>query len=73
MDDQLKDGNADQERPIDPLRRVFIPKEHQRLDGIISFQTLDHTQYQRYTDGSIRRIHPKVNGKVARKLRRGSK
>jgi hypothetical protein len=76
MERQLDDGKvaapADQQRPIDPLRRVFVPVKKRKSDGTIVLQTLDHTQYQRHADGSIRRIHPKVNGKLAKKLRRRS-
>jgi hypothetical protein len=75
MDIQLKDAAnkaVDQQRPIDLTRRIFIPIEKRQSDGTVVFKTLDHTQYQRCEDGSIRRIHPKVNGKQAKKLRRNS-
>jgi hypothetical protein len=73
MDDQLKDGNAAQERPIDPLRRVFIPREAVTPNGTTVFRTMDGDVYCRLDDGSIRRTNPKVNGKQARKLRAKSR
>ena len=73
MDDQLKDrdaeGSRDQQRPIDPLRRVFVPIEKKTANGTIVFCTLDKQLYARLEDGSIRRATPKMNGKQARKLR----
>jgi hypothetical protein len=38
-------------------------------NGTTVFRTLDGEVYARLDDGSIRRAHPKVNGKVARKMR----
>lgn len=73
MDDQLKDrsaeGTRDQQRPIDPLRRVFVPIEKRTANGTLVFRTLDKQVYARLEDGSIRRTTPKMNGKQARKLR----
>ena len=71
MDSQLKDRpiGPDQQKSIDPLRRVFIPVEKRNLDGTYSFKTHDKQSYVRLEDGSIRRVSPKVNGKVARKSR----
>lgn len=60
---------VDQERPIDPLRRVFVPRETKTAKGTIVFRTHDDDVYLRLDDGSIRRAHPKVNGKLARRLR----
>lgn len=77
MEDQLKDGQrqgrADQQPSIDPLRRVFVPIEKRTLNGTLVFKTHDKTIYARLDNGSIRRAVPKVNGKVARRLRRGKK
>jgi len=73
MDDQLKDGSAtatDQRRPIDPLRRVFIPIEKRNSKGMLVFRTHDKQLYVRMENGSIRRATPKINGKEARKARR---
>lgn len=72
MDNQLEDGpkqEADQKYPIDPLRRVFVPREHKTSLGTIVFRTLDREVYCRLEDGSIRRTKPKVNGKHAKKAR----
>ena len=70
MDDQLKDGKADQQPSIDPLRRVFVPIEKRTPAGTLVFRTSDKTLYFRASDGSIRHSTPKVNGKQARKMRR---
>jgi hypothetical protein len=82
MDDQLNKDQAIAGTPkpsIDPLRRVFVPIERKTPAGTWVFRTLDREMYARAGDGSIRRVTPKVNGKVARKRRaqqraqRGSK
>ena len=57
------------EKPIDPLQRVFVPEEKRDVNGNYVFKTIDHTAYIRGKNGSIRRVSPKVNGKVARKAR----
>ncbi len=74
MDEQLKDVDSgkpadDHKPPIDLLRRVFVPVEKRTAKGTV-FRTIDKTLYTRMKDGSIRRVHPKTNGKAARKLRR---
>ena len=58
MDEHLKDQtkNADQERPIDPLRREFVPIEKKNTDGTYSFRTKDKRQYRRMLNGEIRRV-----------------
>ena len=58
-----------QEKEVNPLRRWHIPRESKTSQGTIVFRTLDDTMYVRLENSSIRRVHPKVNGKVARKLR----
>jgi hypothetical protein len=82
MDDQLKDAGinaegvnqpVDQQRPIDPLRRVFVPIEKRTANGTLVFRTLDKQVYVRLEDGSIRRATPKMNGKEARRLRAKSR
>lgn len=55
---------------IDPLRRVFAPIERVTRSGVTMLSTTDHEPYFRANDGSIRRVNVKVNGKLARKLRR---
>ncbi len=60
---------TDQKRPIDPLRRVFVPREAKTPNGTTVFRTRDEDLYLRLDDGSIRRANPKVNGKQARKAR----
>ena len=69
MDDQLKDGKADQQPSIDSLRRVWIPVEKRTANGTPVFRTSDKTLYFRAPDGSIRHSTPKVNGKMTRKAR----
>lgn len=77
MEEHLKDDAAqplDQKPPIiDPLRRVFVPKEAKTSKGTVVFRTLDFQVYARLPDGSIRRSKPKVNGKAARKARARSR
>ena len=70
MDTQPDDGNADQRPSIDPLRRVFVPIERKTANGTTVFRTTDGEVYMRHVDGSIRRSRPKVNGKIAKKMRR---
>lgn len=60
---------ADQQSPIDPLRRIWVPRETKTSKGTIVFRTLDGDVYARLADGSIRRAIPKVNGKEARRAR----
>jgi hypothetical protein len=55
---------------IDPLRRVFVPREREREDGTHIFRTTDGSRYIRGVSGAIRREEPKMNGKEARKIRR---
>jgi hypothetical protein len=73
MDIPLHDGHpqgkADQRPSIDPLRRVFVPIERETADGTTVFRTTDRELYMRHTDGSIRSVQKKTNGKVARKMR----
>lgn len=52
---------------IDPLRRVWIPIEKKRSDGVAVFQTHDRMRYERDITGAIRRAIPKVKGKAARR------
>lgn len=53
-------------RRLDPLRRVFIPRE---VQGV--FRTHDHEIYRRDRQtGSIRKVTPKVKGKAARRAER---
>lgn len=59
-----------EEEPLDPLRRVFVPIEKRMLDGRMIFQTTDRCQYLRDDRGVIVRRYPKVNGKKAKKNRR---
>jgi hypothetical protein len=59
------------EKPsLDLLRRVFVPIERRTVKGTLVFKTQDGDMYARLADGSIRRTHPKVNGKDARRARR---
>lgn len=58
---------------IDPLRRVFVPRETRTSNGTMVFRTTDGDVYARLEDGSIRRAAPKVNGKQARRNRRRAK
>lgn len=60
---------AEEKKDIDPLQRVFVPIEKKTADGTIIFRTTDNQVYHRLADGSIRRETPKINGKLARKLR----
>ncbi len=72
MDEHLNDDSsqsASQERPIDPLRREYVPIEKKTSKGTIVFRTQDKEMYVRLADDSIRRVTPKVNGKVAKRLR----
>lgn len=62
----------DQRLPIDPAQRVFVPIEKRRLDGSWVFKTMDGDQYFRDADGTIRRMQKKVNGKLAKRMRRRS-
>ena len=75
MEEQLKDRLAttaapSQQSHIDPLRRILIPIERRTSNGTLVFRTTDNEMYVRLENGSIRRVTPKVNGKVARKMRR---
>ena len=56
--------------PIDPLRRILVPIEKRMTNGNLTFRTSDSDQYIRTSDGVIRRKHPKINGKIAKKARR---
>lgn len=72
MDNQLKDverglASDDQQLPIDPLRRVFVPIEKRTVAGTWVFRTTDRQLYARAGDGSIRRADKKVRGKSARR------
>ena len=59
------------ESPIDPLRRVFVPIERGLTGGALLLQTTDKQTYIRNGPGlPMRRIPPKVNGKIAKKARR---
>ena len=60
---------AASDKIIDPLNRVFVPIEKRMLNGNLTFQTSDKERYVRTSDGVIRRSTPKVNGKLAKKLR----
>ena len=53
--------------PLDPLRRVWIPVEKRTTAGTLVFKTSDNTLYARLESGAIRRAHPKVKGKAARR------
>lgn len=53
---------------IDPLRRVFVPRETRTANGTLVFRTIsDGMVYARLKDGSIRRAIPKLRGKAARR------
>jgi hypothetical protein len=70
MDTQPRDAQAVAQTPeIDPLRRIFVPREARTSNGTIVFRTTDGDLYTRHTDGSIHRAHKKVNGKAARRQR----
>jgi hypothetical protein len=70
MDTQSRDAQAVAQTPeIDPLRRVFVPKECKTSKGTTVLRTLDGVVYARVADGSLRRARKKINGKVARKQR----
>jgi hypothetical protein len=60
----------DRDAPLDPLRRVFVPVEKRTAQGTLVFRTTDKDLYFRGPDGSIRRSVPKVNGKLAKQMRR---
>ena len=71
MDTQPHGASAAVTTPsLDPLRRVFVPIEKRTLNGTLVFRTMDNQMYCRLASGSIRRVTPKVNGKVAKRLRR---
>lgn len=55
--------------PYSP-RRIYVPREQRNSKGEWVFLTSDKEKYVRGLDGSIRRATPKVNGKMARKIRR---
>lgn len=55
--------------PIDPSRRILVPIEKRMTNGNRTFQTSDRDQYIRTPNGVIRRKHPKVNGRIAKKAR----
>jgi hypothetical protein len=59
-----------QKPTLDPLRRVFVPIEKRDVHGRWTFNTSDGERYTRDEHGVIRNIRVKVNGKVARKMRR---
>lgn len=55
---------------IDPLHRIWVPREKRDADGHWVFQTSDGERYRRDAGtGVIRNAAPKVNGKLARKIR----
>lgn len=54
---------------LNPLRRVFVPREIRVAEGGTIFRTLDGETYRRGTDGSIRRATPKVSGRAAKRAR----
>lgn len=54
------------EDKIDPLRRVFVPRETRTPKGTLVFRTMDDCLYARTDDGAIRRAYPKARGKSAR-------
>lgn len=54
---------------LDPLRRVFIPREFPIAEGGTVLRTTDGETYRRGTDGAIRRAKPKVSGKAAKRAR----
>lgn len=68
--EETEKAKAEKAKPIDPLRRVFVPRESEIGDGIFAFKTSDKQRYFRRQDGSIRRETPKMNGKEARRARR---
>ncbi len=55
--------------PIDPLRRVFVPRPN--AQGL--FKTHDGTAYHEDGNGTVRRLQPKVRGKAARKAERAAR
>lgn len=61
---------AEEQQKIDPLYRVFVPREGRDVNGHWTFRTLDGDKYRRDESGAIRRVAPKVNGKLAKKRRR---
>ena len=54
---------------LDPLRRVFIPVEKRASNGDWLFETSDGHTYRRGIDGVIRSRMPKINGKLAKRIR----
>lgn len=54
---------------INPLRRVFIPREIPIAEGGTMLRTTDGQTYRRGTDGAIRRATPKVSGRAAKRAR----
>ena len=66
-DDTVSEKTLDQRPPIDPLRRVWVPKEREMANGAVVLRTLDKEWYERCSDGSIRRVNQKLRGKAARK------
>ena len=56
-------------KPMDPLRRVFVPRE----DPMGRFRTHDGEAYRRDSAGTIRRASPKVRGKAARKAAKSAR
>jgi hypothetical protein len=69
QDDRAKGATA-QRPPIDPLRRVFVPIERRDSHGDLTFRTSDGEKYYRDEHGVIRHTTVRVNGKLAKKLRR---
>lgn len=58
---------ADQQPPLDPLRRGFFPIERKTKNGTVVFQTLDKVMYARVDEGlPMYRVDKKVRGKAAR-------
>ncbi len=64
-DTKVPDAN----KPLDPLRRVFVPIEKKMLNDNWTFKTLDKERYYRTSAGVILRVAPKINGKRAKKDR----
>jgi hypothetical protein len=68
----VEDSNQDSAStpPLDPSQRIWIPIEKRNVVGDWVFQTHDKDQYVRdQHTGVIRRKHPKVNGKLAKRAR----
>ena len=58
-----------QKPEIDPLRRVFVPRERMTSNGTIVFKTTDNLMYARQEEGApMYRVDRKVRGKKARAL-----